>query len=320
MGNKLSAGVDIERGSNGNHDPNGVRHRASTPKRVGASLVEGESGAYISRVVFQGVAKSSSNSTNTTQNQQTLKRTNLENSDLNSNSTTELPPYNSQNSHLPLPNGVSVQSMNDSGYQDTDAASINSSSTACRPSCIIVLPERAEEVVQHRDFSDQSSLSDQQTRELESDNTFSDYSYELDPDQNLDEEVLQIEIEADNVELASNQTLLGSLQAHLDFEYSELANTTLISDNVNEPYPLTDRSTSTDTSNNIFQGSMSSLNFSPLTLRDTDGSRPSSVFSSPLLTHRSSGHSRTSSITSADIDLETHSVGCAEVSGFPPIF
>lgn len=346
MGNEsslqLSAGVSFD-DDRINGSVTGVRHRniihkserpttQSGQSNLGASIIDDESGAYISRSAFlmdsEGDKSNCEPPTNgfrhdikSVSSISQLSDTNLVNNTQSSNMESSSIDTNSQ---LTLPSDQT--GMNDSGYLDIDSCN-NKVTTGMSHSDSLLSPTPTAHSVsddqdceiRQRDVSEISSLSDQHMHDL----ALSDLSScqgSGEPD--LDEEVVQIELEGQNSgdpaneELASTDTLLDLVEQCIHDDTGQFCETSSIDQNNESPrecLSLPDtitKDSSTDCSDPWRESSLSSP-YSPFSRRDTD-SRASSVFGSPLLSVRSE-HSRSSSITSADVELEASSFTKIEV-------
>lgn len=288
-GNSLSAGIDIEDGNTA-----GVRHRATSTKTVCASIVEGISGAYISREAFS-------------QDSNILTERMLSEAVHN---TDWLPPVKDSEATLAISQSSSdvidpLREMSDSGYLEVD--------DDCRNSTL----KTNQDGVFHRESSEVSSLSDQHLRDLCSDTRMSElsssrssYQHRIDE---LDEDILCAEFIEDEPHDSDTPmvTLTENMLGPDDLEHSQTStDTTLTNESLTAcQHQFSDMYSDSPTE---LAGQQSSL----LAFIREDGcsSRPSSVFSSPLFgTVSIGGHSRSSSITSADIDLEATSMEEDEV-------
>ena len=344
MGNKsslqLSAGMNFD-DDNNDRFSTGVRHRntisnSETTKpansEIGASIIEDISGAYISRSAFP--------------NDSTLDCCITQQSNSHQIENIPLPSITPQSQELladnaaldamaPLPHILPApddRAMNDSGYMDLQVDVCNNTIphvTSGNDSLLSPTPNSLcsdlDAEVKQKESSDVSSLSDQHMHDL----AFSDFSScrgSCEPD--IEDEVVQIEIEADqdggdmtiNPELASTETLMGSLLERYQTDDNEddksvpcTNSSTILTDSPRDSQSLPDTVTKdswTDGSD-LWRDSNLSSPFSPVSQgrRETDlgNSRPGSTFGSPLLSIRSE-HSRSSSITSADVELEASSL------------
>ena len=285
MGNSksfnLTAGIQVDDGISSD-GASGVRHRNSPKTNLCASIVEVESGAYISRTAFNAEHVNSRNGLHTS--------TSLDHVSLTQHN--DIQGSDAPLSAHQLPDAIKPD-MSDSGYLEVDECKQTKTNSNC--SC----PRHK------RESSEVSSLSDQQMRDLTLDATLSEFSSsggscQYQPD-DIDEDVLYVEIGADehnDSETEGYDQLLDSMGGS-GVEYSGSS---------------TDTTLTTDTDsmqNQLYLNSQSDLTDSPISSpllsarKDYESSRPSSVFSSPLFGAVSvSGHSRSSSITSTDIDLE----------------
>ena len=349
MGNKsslqLSAGMNFD-DDNNDRFSTGVRHRntisnSETTKpansEIGASIIEDISGAYISRSAFPNDSTQNDASTLDCCITQQSNSHQIENIPLPSITpqSQELADDGALDAIAPLPHTLTApddRAMNDSGYMDLQVDVCNNTIphvTSGNDSLLSPTPNSLcsdlDTEVKQKESSDVSSLSDQHMHDL----AFSDFSScqgSCEPD--IEDEVVQIEIEADqdggdmtiNPELASTETLMGSLLEHYQTDENEddksvpcTNSSTILTDSPRDSQSLPDTVTKdswTDGSD-LWRGSNLSSPFSPVSQgrRETDSgnSRPGSVFGSPLLSIRSE-HSRSSSITSADVELEASSL------------
>ncbi|XP_067937095.1 uncharacterized protein [Watersipora subatra] len=287
MGNGLTAGIELDNVSIDQNGASNVRHRSTTRTDVSASIVEDVSGAYISRTFFSNTNKSSLvMPAKTSSGDQCITE-----SCSQIGSASRLPLLVSVTEPTCSAQTVDSIAMCDSGY--LEAADHKYSK---------------DTLVNELESSEISSLSDQYIRDLGLDTTLSDFSSNGSSHQqdDADDDVLRIEINEDDLVESEAVAILNSI---LDGENTEyLTDNTITTDTDSLQSHLADQ---THCSNiDLTDHHSMSSNFSPtISARKEDdssgSSRPSSLFSSPLFENVSvSGHSRSSSTASADIDWE----------------
>lgn len=356
MGNssslRISAGIQLDDSHHELDQTSGIRRRNIASKtNLCASIIEDGSGAYISRSVFHnrptGLSQYAIPSHDSASGDtRTNTRLNVENFTLTSsiaNDTVDDHRYDQRfrqldaqdlATDLTVERDNTISAMKDSGYLDieTSVASATSSQDHYNDFALtgtpLTLSPSCDELstFSQREASEGSSLSDQQLRDLGTDNTFSDLSSckgsnEAENEADLDEDVIHVEIEELNGCISDGDSFQPLLSLTLNDDGSTEssiasgeATLTSETDCGSLNYPLQHHS-STENSGLLLQSSPQSSCCSPFSQRKyNDTSRPSSVLSSPLL-GAISGHSRSSSITSADIDLEASSFAecCNEV-------
>ena len=320
-GGSLSAGLSFQEEQTVEQikDENRVRHRQNINNNhirqvqdIGASIVEKESGAYISRstLTFDATTEALPKCGSELEAQHPDDdREKVSSKDLCSSSSS------TRDAMRPIND---TGSMNDSGYLDLETGLRLTSHTSDNSLLTVKQMDRDSALSLLRVSSDRSSLSDQAIHDLVSDNSSCQSSQLAD---NLDEEdLLSVEL-YDNVEsdadLASMNTLLGSTARSSDETCeSSLASTDITLYSSSQPEELCHsdaKDTWTDSSDlwRELDDVPSPFSPSPRPLvqgRDSmENLQISSAHSSPLFVPKSN-HSRTSSITSADIGLEAGSI------------